>query len=159
MKKFILLRGHSGEDLDATPCFLLEVGEELRERALDRAADAKELSEKHGTSFNSLEFFDYAGDWFDLYSLDDEREDVEDIQDRLGTEDLLELTEGSDLLKHIQKKVERSQYDDGASIRTDCNVMIVASDRIYFKMYPKHTDLQVESTGIEYSYLRDKEQG
>lgn len=154
MKEFLVLRGFAGEYYDGSPCLLVELDDELRKCILDRVADAEKMTEKHGTSFHSLDFFDYTGEWFDMYSLDEEREDVQAFHDRVYTDESFVLPEDSAILKHIQEKVQTGQYDGGAHIRTDCDTMVVTTDRVYFKMYPKHTeDFRVESTSISTSYL------
>jgi len=148
MKKFLVLRGYGSEYLDCSPCVLVEMDDRLRKSILDRVQDVQKLAEKHGTSLHGASFFDYSGEWFDLYSLDDKRGDIEDFQLRMEDEALVELSEDDPILKHIQEKTENGQYDGGAHIRTDCDMMEVTTDKVFFKMYVKHTDFAVDSKGI-----------
>lgn len=152
--KFIALMGHGGDDLDSTPCLLLEMTDELHKSILSRAEDVAKLTEKYGTSLYALSFFDYSGEWFDLYALDEEREDVDAFQLAIYDQGSVVLEKDDPLLKHILERCENSEYEGGAHIRTECNEMIVVNDRVLFSMILKHTDIRLESTSIEYKDLK-----
>lgn len=143
MSKYFALRGYGGEHLDATPILLVGLNTETCAKMLARVGHAKSMREKDDC-FSGMDFHDYTGEWFDLYSLDPDLEGVEDFQEVIDRDNVV-VVDG-DLLAHVKAKCVDSQYDGGAYIRTECNIMAVSHEGVRFKAYPKHTDLHMETS-------------
>jgi len=133
-----------------TPTLLLEVDDRLRADVAKRARSAQVMEDAHGTSFNNLTFFDYRGTWFDLYSLDEEREEVQEFIEVLEREEYVEVVEGNSVLEHILERCaeEKWSYQGGTQIRSELDQMVVSTESFHFKMNLKHTSFEVESLGV-----------
>lgn len=142
---------YGAENLDAVPTMLVELDAATCGALVARIAVVKGIREKDDTLYG-MDYHDYTGEWFDLYSLDGDLEEVADLQDRLASGNIIELK--GDLLAHVEKKCEDSQYDGGAQIRTECNIMTVCHDGVLFTAYPKHTSIRMETSMLSMDLLK-----
>lgn len=153
MTTHLLLRGYGPEGLDCTPVALLELDAGTYAEIMQWVGEAKRLAEK-STSFSSIEIHYYGADWINIDRLDQDRVDVDNMITLLDNQSYAVLDPDSDLCTHILARADVSEYDGGARMRTECDVLEVADDGIKFKMYPKHTDFRVHSYRM---YLRELE--
>ena len=145
----ILVKGYAGtEHFDGTPCLWLDLTPELAQQWLARIAQVKGLKESD-SRIHSLDFWCCHGDFFDLYSLDEQVEGVEALVDALEGEETVELDDVSPaVLAEVERALEKEQYSGGARIRTEVDMLEVADNYVVRSGCVKHTSIRLESVGL-----------
>jgi hypothetical protein len=143
--RFVLLRGHGDEYLEAKPAMLLEIGEQFEMLMHARIEMARRLFDED-TDFYCLRFFGCHGDWLDFDSLDCERADVQALEEEFSKSEISSVEVGGDLLAYISGMCKIPRHDgNGALIRTDRDRMIVTTDGVFFRAHPRHSDAGMET--------------
>ena len=131
-KRFVLSINvmHMGEGLDDFNCFVIEIDPALAELILKRMRQCRDIKALDQDLFQ-LRYWDYNGDFFDV--------DPDAADDPDGSEDL-----GPDW-----------GAPTGEALSTECNTMIISEDDVFWRAYPKHCDIQYETTLITQAQLEN----
>ena len=145
MEKLLVVRGSADDSLDATPLLALRVDVDMCEEILEKIAKVVVLTSENPSVY-VLTYWDYRGDWFDLYSLDDDS--TWEVEGKIDLEGYMLLDLDSELAKHILDKCGTSQYDGGAFINTDCSTLDVTDCGVHFTASVKHTGLEISGSRL-----------
>jgi len=156
----ILIKGYANDEhLGETPCLCLDIDYEMARRWLDRIEKVKAIKASDD-DVCSLDFWEYAGEFFDLYSLDSLtrnaspdteealRKAIDETVEALEGEEIVTLAEDSPLAGPFNKGMEKSSLDGGLYIRTESDRLEVMEDRAYRCAYVKHTNIRVETVTL-----------
>jgi len=145
MEKLLIVRGSADDSLDATPICALVIDEDMCKEILEKISKVVELTSKDSSVY-TITYWDYRGDWFDLYSLDENH--MLEVEGNIDLKEYMLLDLDNELAKHILEKCETSQYDGGAFINTDCSTLDVTDRGVHFTARVKHTGLEISGSRL-----------
>ena len=145
----ILVRGYSNDEYCdvSIPCLCLDLDVETIQKWIRRIALVAKLHKDDGTVY-SLDFWEYGGDFFDIYDLDDSVEGVEAATESIENEDLVVVEPGSPLDEELEAKLENLKFDGGVRIRTETDMLEVTDEAVIRCGMIKHTSTRLETVRI-----------
>lgn len=149
----VLIRGYVNDEYSdiSIPCLYLEISQEEAFKWLERISAVKAFK-KTDPRLYSMDFWEGAGDFFDVYDLeDDDADEVEGLPELIEAvedEEMVVLEEGTPVAKLVEAKLEDLKYDGGVRLRTETDQIEVTDEAVIRCGCFKHTDVRIETVRI-----------
>ena len=148
----VLIRGYSDSEYCevSVPCLCIDMDTERAKVWLDRVILARKISESESELY-SLDFWEGAGDFFDILDLDDSVEGVEDVIEAIESEEIVVLEPGTPAYAEVESKLVNNKHDgpeSGARVRTETDLLEVTADAVVRCGNIKHTSTRLETVRI-----------
>jgi len=143
----LLVQVYGGGDLTEVPCALLMLKASGVQLLIDRIEQVKALKESDRELY-CIERWDGSALWFDrsLYEGDGRgSEELDGVFEEVDASTMAEISE--ELATVIDA-------DNGASIRTECDILVVTDNSCHWRCIVKHTGVRLETDCLSRTELR-----
>jgi hypothetical protein len=148
----VLIRGYANDEHCevSIPCLCLDLDAERARSWLARVALASKLHASEPELY-SLDFWECAGEFFDILDLDESVEGADAVIESIEAEEIVVLEPGTPVYAEVASKLERTKFatpEPGMRVRTELDMLEVTEDAVVRCAMIKHTSTRLETVQI-----------